>query len=149
MKVGEREYKLKNQTATLMVRPRGWHLDEAHVLVHGKPGMPPFVKISNRLAKKLTTFSGVPCAVTVSGSLFDFGLYIYHNGHALLSRGSGPYFYLPKMESHLEARLWADAFRYAEQRLDIPHGSIKATVLIGTSGPPSPSRRKLASHNRW
>lgn len=105
MKVGEREYKLKNQTATLMVRPRGWHLDEAHVLVHGKP---------------------------VSGSLFDFGLYIFHNGHALLSRGSGPYFYLPKMESHLEARLWADAFRYAEQRLSIPHGSIKATVLIET-----------------
>jgi malate synthase len=72
------------------------------------------------------------CAHAVSGSLFDFGLYIFHNGHALLSRGSGPYFYLPKMESHLEARLWADAFRYAEQRLAIPHGSIKATVLIGT-----------------
>lgn len=67
----------------------------------------------------------------VSGSLFDFGLYIFHNGRALLSRGSGPYFYLPKMESHLEARLWADAFRYAEQRLDLPRGSIKATVLIG------------------
>ena len=87
----------------------------------------------------------VPC--TVSGSLFDFGLYIFHNGRALLSRGSGPYFYLPKMESHLEARLWADAFRYAEQRLNIPHGSIKATVLIGTSGPPSPlkPRARLTS----
>ncbi len=83
----------------------------------------------------------------MSGSLFDFGLYIFHNGRALLSRGSGPYFYLPKMESHLEARLWADAFRYAEQRLDIPHGSIKATVLIGTSGPPSPlkPRARLTS----
>jgi len=105
MKVGERDYRLKNQIATLMVRPRGWHLSEAHVLVHGKP---------------------------VSGSLFDFGLFIFHNGRELLSQGSGPYFYLPKMESHLEARLWADAFRYAEERLGLPGASIKATVLIET-----------------
>ncbi len=98
-------YTLNEQTATLMVRPRGWHLNEKHLLVDGKP---------------------------VSGSLFDFGIYFFHNAAELLRRGTGPYFYLPKMESHREARLWADVFALAEERLGIPHGSIRATVLIET-----------------
>jgi malate synthase len=91
--------------ATLMVRPRGWHLDEAHVRVDGAP---------------------------MSGSLFDFGVYFYHNAHTLLKRGSAPYFYLPKMESHLEARLWNDVFVYAQARLRIPRGTVRATCLIET-----------------
>lgn len=127
MKVGERDYRLKNQIATLMVRPRGWHLSEAHVLVHGKPGERAHSFF--RLGSVLSTTDLQ--SETVSGSLFDFGLFIFHNGRELLSQGSGPYFYLPKMESHLEARLWADAFRYAEERLGLPGASIKATVLIG------------------
>ncbi len=98
-------YRLNDTTATLMVRPRGWHLPEKHVLVDGKP---------------------------ISGSLFDFGLYFFHNARALLARGTGPYFYLPKMESHLEARLWNDVFVLAQQELGIPRGTIKATVLIET-----------------
>jgi malate synthase len=98
-----REYHLKEQTATLAVRPRGWHLVEKHVAVDGAP---------------------------VSGSLFDFGLYFFHNAGELLARGSGPYFYLPKMQSHLEARLWNDVFVLAQERLGIPRGSIRATVLI-------------------
>jgi malate synthase len=98
-------YALNEKTAVLMVRPRGWHLDEAHMLVGGQP---------------------------VSGSLFDFGLFVFHNAKALLAKGSGPYFYLPKMESHLEARLWAEAFAFAEARLSLPKGSIRATVLIET-----------------
>ncbi len=102
---GGKVYKLAEKTATLIVRPRGWHLDEAHVLVDGTP---------------------------MSGGLFDFGLYFFHNAKPLLNKGSGPYFYLPKMESHLEAKLWADVFAEAEQTLDIPHGSIRATVLIET-----------------
>jgi len=104
---GNKSYKLRpaKELATLMVRPRGWHLPEAHVLVDGD---------------------------VMSGSLFDFGLYFFHNAKNLLQRGSGPYFYLPKMESHKEARLWNDVFVFAQQRLGVPQGSIRATVLIET-----------------
>jgi malate synthase len=98
-------YALGEKTATLIVRPRGWHLLEPHMLVDGEP---------------------------VAGALFDFGLYFFHNARNLLANGSGPYFYLPKMESHLEARLWNEVFDEAEQRLEIPRGTIKATVLIET-----------------
>ena len=100
-----KQYALADDVATLMVRPRGWHLDERHMLVDGEP---------------------------VSGSLFDFGLYFFHNAQELLTRGSGPYFYLPKLESHLEARLWNDVFVAAQDELSIPVGTIKATVLIET-----------------
>ena len=100
-----RVYRLNDVVATLLVRPRGWHLSERHLLVDG---------------------------AVVSGSLFDFGLYIFHNGRRLLERGSGPYFYLPKLESHLEARLWKDAFVLAEDRLGLPRGAIRATVLVET-----------------
>ena len=100
-----KSYRLNEQTATLVVRPRGWHLEEAHVLVDGVP---------------------------MSASLFDFGMYLFHNAHALQFRESGPYFYLPKLESHLEARLWNDVFWTAQSRLGIPGGSIRATVLIET-----------------
>ncbi len=100
-----KHYSLKEQVATLFVRPRGWHLLEKHVLVDGQP---------------------------VSGSLFDFGLFFFHNAHALIARGSGPYFYLPKLESHLEARLWNDVFVHAQEQLGIPQGTIRATVLIET-----------------
>ncbi len=100
-----KSYKLIDNPAVLFVRARGWHLDEGHILVDGEP---------------------------MSGSLFDFGLYLFHNAKELLARGTGPYFYLPKLESHLEARLWNDAFVMAESDLGIPHGSIKATVLIET-----------------
>ncbi len=98
-------YKLKDKTAVLFVRPRGWHLPEKHMSVDGAP---------------------------VSGGLFDFGLYFFHNAKELLARGSGPYFYLPKLESHLEARLWNDVFVMAQDDLGIPRGSVKATVLIET-----------------
>jgi malate synthase len=98
-------YALNENTAVLLVRPRGWHLVEKHLLVDGQP---------------------------VAGGLFDFGLYFFHNARELLARGSGPYFYLPKMESHLEARIWNDAFRLAQDELDIPQGTIRATVLIET-----------------
>jgi malate synthase len=98
-------YQLKDKTATLIVRPRGWHLLERNMLVDGDP---------------------------VAGALFDFGLYFFHNAARLLDRGSGPYFYLPKMESHLEARLWEEVFTEAETQLHIPRGSIKATALIET-----------------
>ncbi|MBO9128710.1 malate synthase A [Bacillus sp. 165] len=98
-------YKLNEQTAVLMVRPRGWHLNEKHVVINGEE---------------------------MSGSLFDFGLYFYHNAATLLEKGSGPYFYLPKLESHLEARLWNDVFVYAQQYMGIPVGTIKATVLLET-----------------
>ena len=98
-------YKLNEKTAVLMVRPRGWHLEEAHVLVDGQPA---------------------------PGGLVDFGLHFFHNAKALLERGSGPYFYLPKLENHQEARLWNDVFVYAQSRLGIPNGTIKATVLIET-----------------
>jgi malate synthase len=100
-----REYRLREDTATLVVRPRGWHLEERHLRV-----------------------DGAPC----SGSLFDAGLYLFHNGRRLLERGTGPYLYLPKLEGHLEARLWNDVFVFAQDRLDIPRGSVKATVLIET-----------------
>ncbi|MDQ4030158.1 MAG: malate synthase A [Actinomycetota bacterium] len=98
-------YRLNDHVATLLVRPRGWHLPEKHVLVDGEP---------------------------VSGSLFDFGLYFFHNARRLLEKGTGPYFYLPKLESHLEARLWNDVFLHAQDALDVPRGTIKATVLIET-----------------
>ncbi|HEX7064722.1 MAG TPA: malate synthase A [Bacillales bacterium] len=100
-----KQYRLKDETATLIVRPRGWHLHEKHVLLDGKP---------------------------ISASLFDFGLFFYHNAGKLVDAGSGPYFYLPKIESHLEARLWNDVFIYAQNDLRIPQGTIKATVLIET-----------------
>jgi len=98
-------YQLNKTTAILFMRPRGWHLVEKHVLVDGEP---------------------------VSASLFDFGLYFFHNARALLNRGTCPYFYLPKMEGHLEARLWNDVFVWAQEQLGIPRGAIKATVLIET-----------------
>ncbi|HEV7129362.1 MAG TPA: malate synthase A [Ktedonobacterales bacterium] len=98
-------YALNERTATLLVRPRGWHLPEKHVSLNGVP---------------------------IAGGLFDFGLYCFHNARELLARGTGPYFYLPKTQSHLEARLWNDVFTLAEEQLGIPHGTIKATVLIET-----------------
>ena len=100
-----KEYRLKDQLATLVVRARGWHLNERHHLIDGVP---------------------------ISGSLFDFGLYLFHNHKILAARGSGPYFYLPKLESHLEARLWNSVFTEAQRYLGIPHGTIRATVLIET-----------------
>ncbi len=101
----QKAYKLNDKTAVLFVRPRGWHLLEKHVTVDGAP---------------------------MSGSLFDFGLYFFHNAKELLARGSGPYFYLPKMESHLEARLWNDVFVHAQDAVGVPQKSIKGTVLIET-----------------
>jgi malate synthase len=102
---GEKQYRLNEQTATLVIRPRGWHLVEAHHEVDGAP---------------------------ISASLFDFGLVVFNNAREQLDRGTGPYFYLPKLESHEEARLWARAFALAEEELGLPHGSIKCTVLIET-----------------
>ncbi|MEK7862633.1 MAG: malate synthase A, partial [Chloroflexota bacterium] len=98
-----KQYRLNDQTATLIVRPRGWHLDERHVTVNGIP---------------------------MSGAVFDFGLYLFHNARRLLERGSGPYFYLPKLESHREARLWNEIFHWSEDELHIPRRSIRATVLV-------------------
>jgi malate synthase len=100
-----KEYRLNEKTAVLLVRPRGWHLVEKHVLLDGVP---------------------------VSGSLFDFGLFFYTNAKQQLASGAGPYFYLPKMESHLEARLWNDVFVFAQDYCGVPQGSIRATVLIET-----------------
>ncbi|MCJ8502091.1 malate synthase A [Desulfatitalea alkaliphila] len=100
-----KQYSLNERTAVLLVRPRGWHLDEKHLRVAGQP---------------------------VSGALFDFGLFFYHNAKEQLARGTGPYFYLPKLESHLEARLWNDIFVQAQQALGLPVGTIKVTVLIET-----------------
>ena len=100
-----KQYHLSEKPATLLVRPRGWHLNEKHLLVDGKP---------------------------IAGGIFDFGLFFFHNAKTLLEKGSGPYFYLPKFESYLEARLWNDIFNRAQDMLDIPRGSIKATVLIET-----------------
>jgi len=100
-----RQYRLNQNVATLLVRPRGWHLVEKHVRVDGEP---------------------------VSAAIFDFALYFFHNACALAARGSGPYFYLPKLESHLEARLWNDVFVAAQQERGVAHGTIKATVLIET-----------------
>jgi len=101
----EKAYALAEHIATLVIRPRGWHLDEAHVLVDGSP---------------------------ISASLFDFGMAFFHNAREQLHRGTGPYFYLPKLESHLEAQLWNDVFVAAQTALDVPRGSIRATVLIET-----------------
>jgi malate synthase len=101
----DKKYTLNDEIATLLIRPRGWHLPERHVLVDGEP---------------------------VSASLFDFGLHMARNAREQLERGSGPYFYLPKLESHLEARLWADAFALAEEELDLPAGTIRCTVLVET-----------------
>ncbi|HJR17197.1 MAG TPA: malate synthase A, partial [Gemmatimonadales bacterium] len=100
-----KRYQLGGRLATLVVRPRGWHLEEKHLLVDGE---------------------------AVSASLFDFGLYFFHNARELLDRGSGPYFYLPKLENHLEARLWNEVFQYAQDELGIPRGTIRGTVLIET-----------------
>jgi len=102
---GGKSYKLNEKTAVLIPRPRGWHLDEKHVTIDGAP---------------------------VAGGIFDFALYFFHNARELLARGSGPYFYLPKMESHLEARLWNEIFKVAQQQIGVPQGSIKATCLIET-----------------
>jgi malate synthase len=100
-----REYRLNERTAVLIVRPRGWHLEEKHVLWEGRP---------------------------VPGALVDFGLYLFHNHAELLARGTGPYFYLPKLEGYREARLWAEVFDFAERRLGLAHGTIRCTVLIET-----------------
>ena len=100
-----KEYKLNTKLATLFVRPRGWHLAEKHVKVDGTP---------------------------ISGGVFDFALHFFHNAKELVARGSGPYFYLPKMESHLEARLWNDIFVMAQDGLGVPQGTIRATVLVET-----------------
>ncbi len=100
-----KDYALNDETATLIVRPRGWHLPENHVHVDGAP---------------------------MSGSLFDFGLFFFHNAKQAAANGSGPYFYLPKLETHLEARLWNDVFVYAQETLGIPQGTVKVTVLIET-----------------
>jgi malate synthase len=100
-----KRYQLNDKVATLIVRPRGWHLDEKHVTVDGK---------------------------RVSGGIFDFALFLFHNAKELIARGSGPYFYLPKMESHLEARLWNDIFVAAQEAVGIPRGTIRATVLVET-----------------
>jgi malate synthase len=100
-----KEYRVSDKPAALIVRPRGWHLPEEHVEVDGQP---------------------------VSGSLFDFGVYVFHNAKAIIAKGATPSFYLPKLESHLEARLWNDVFTHAEERLGIEKGTFKATVLIET-----------------
>ncbi|MEO6270529.1 MAG: malate synthase A [Lautropia sp.] len=104
-KSGDKSYRLNDSMATLQVRPRGWHLDEKHVLVDG---------------------------ARISGGLFDFGLFLFHNAKELIQRGAGPFFYLPKLESHLEARLWNDVFVLAQKEVGIAQGTIKATVLIET-----------------
>ena len=102
---GGKEYSLGEERATLLVRPRGWHLTERHATVAGEP---------------------------IAGGLFDFALYVHHNAHELLERGSGPFLYLPKLESHLEARLWDDAITIAEESLGLERGTVRATVLIET-----------------
>jgi malate synthase len=101
----DKTYRLNDETATLMVRPRGWHLPEKHFTVDGAP---------------------------VSASLFDFGLYVFHNGREALDRGFGPYYYLPKLESHQEAKLWDDVMSHAEDALGLQRGDVRATVLIET-----------------
>ena len=106
-KQGEKEYKLRTDKTlpTLIARARGWHLEEKHFTVDGEP---------------------------ISASLFDFGLYFFHNAHELVRRGTGPYFYLPKLESHLEARLWNDVFNLGQDFIAMPRGTIRGTVLIET-----------------
>lgn len=105
LETDRKTYELNDEIATLVVRPRGWHMEEKHFLVDGQP---------------------------MSASLFDFGLYLFHSGQAAIDAGTGPYVYLPKLESHHEARLWNDVFVWAQDRLDFPHGTIKSTVLIET-----------------
>src|SRR3989440_3186134 len=105
LRQGGKHYQLNEKTAVLIPRPRGWHLDEKHLVVDGKP---------------------------VAGAIFDFALFFFHNAKELIARGSGPYFYLPKMESHLEARLWNDVFIAVQSELGIPRGTIRATALIET-----------------
>ena len=105
-----KEYRLADQTPTIVLRPRGWHLVEKHLRYINRHGV------------------GTPA----SGSLVDFGLYFFHNARELVARGSGPYFYLPKLENHLEARLWDDVFTFSENALGLPHGTIRSTVLIET-----------------
>ncbi|MBI4273189.1 MAG: malate synthase A [Rhizobiales bacterium] len=100
-----KSYRVKHRPAVMIVRPRGWHLDEVHLSVDGEP---------------------------IAGALFDFGLYLFHNHRALKAKGTGPYFYLPKLETHLEARLWNDVFDHAQKKLGMTKGTIKATVLIET-----------------
>ena len=100
-----REYRLEEETATLLVRPRGWHLVDRHLTIDGRPA---------------------------AGALLDFGLFLFHNARRLLERGAGPYLYVPKLESHLEARLWNDVFVHTEERLGLDPGTIRATVLIET-----------------
>lgn len=106
-KQGEKEYKLRTDSKlpALIARSRGWHMVEKHFTVDGEP---------------------------ISASLFDFGLYFFHNAHELVKTGTGPYFYLPKMESHLEARLWNDVFNLAQDFVAMPRGTIRGTVLIET-----------------
>jgi malate synthase len=101
-----KRYEVRGETPTILVRPRGWHLDEDHLALDGTP---------------------------VPGSLVDFGLYFFHNANTLISSGAGPYFYLPKLESHLEARLWNDVFTFAQERLAVPYGTIRATCLVETT----------------
>jgi malate synthase len=105
LETGTKSYRLNDRIATLQVRPRGWHMDEKHVQVDGQ---------------------------RVSGGLFDFALFLFHNAHEQVARGAGPFFYLPKLESHLEARLWNDVFVMAQDEIGLPQGTIKATVLIET-----------------
>src|SRR5688500_13553609 len=100
-----KQYRMNEQTAVLMVRPRGWHLDETHVRFDDRP---------------------------MSASLFDFGLYFFHNANRLVEKGAAPYFYLPKLEHHREAKLWNDVFEFAQDELGLPRGTIKCTVLIET-----------------
>ncbi|HMW56939.1 MAG TPA: malate synthase A, partial [Accumulibacter sp.] len=100
-----KKYTLNDTIATLQIRPRGWHLDEKHVTVDGQ---------------------------RVSGGIFDFGLVFFHNAREQIARGAGPFYYLPKMESHLEARLWNDIFILAQEHIGLPRGTIKATVLVET-----------------
>jgi malate synthase len=100
-----KQYRLSTNPAVLIVRPRGWHLDEPRVTVNKAP---------------------------ISASLFDFGLFFYHNADELVKRGFGPYFYLPKMEHYLEARLWNDVFLFAQSYIGMPHNTVRATVLIET-----------------
>ncbi|MEC7830144.1 MAG: malate synthase A, partial [Pseudomonadota bacterium] len=100
-----KEYKLNENPAVLIVRPRGWHLEEAHIEINGK---------------------------RISAGIFDFAVYLFHNHKKLKNKGTGPYFYLPKMETYLEARLWNEVFVHAQERLDIPNGTCKATILIET-----------------
>src|SRR4051812_16378805 len=102
---GDKSYSLNEERATMLVRPSGWHLPEKHIRIEGEP---------------------------VAGALVDFGLYFFRNARRLMEKGSGPYFYLPKMESHLEARLWNEVFTFAQEECGLPHGTIKATVLIET-----------------